>query len=119
MLITWVRGFDQRRLVTEVHRENSDELVQAEAAETTQQGRPNPETGSWPAEERIRHVLLPLSQHNGTSVHRGGNFRFERGRRKLDETRRHHRLLESSTCDWWKRALAPLWWAVPNDKHLA
>ena len=22
--------------------------------------------------------------------------------RKLDETRRHHRLLQSSTCDWWK-----------------
>ena len=53
MLITFVRGIDQRRPVTEVHRENSDELVRAEAAETTQQGRPNPETGSWPAEERI------------------------------------------------------------------
>ena len=84
MLITWMRGFDQGRQLTEVRRENSDRLVQLAAAETTQQGRPDLETGSWLAEERIRNVLLPLSGHNGITMHRGGSFRFERGRRKHD-----------------------------------
>ena len=102
MLITWMRGFDQGRPLAEVHRENSDELFFVEAAETAQQGRPSLQTGCWAAEERNRHVLLPLSGHSGNTMHRGVSFRFERGRRKLDETRRHHRSLESSTCDWWK-----------------
>ena len=102
MLITWMRGFDQGRPLAEVHRENSEELVFVEAAEATQQGRPSLQTGCWPAEERNRHVLLPLSGHSGITMHRGGSCRFERGRGKLDETRRHHRSLESSTCDWWK-----------------
>ena len=102
MLITWMRGFDQGRQLTEVRRENYDGLVQLEAADTTQQGRPDPETGSWLAEERIRNVLLPLSGHNGTPMHRGGSFRFERGRQKHDEVRRHHISLQSSTGDWWK-----------------
>ena len=70
MLITWMRGF----------RENSDGLVFVEAAETTQQGRQNPGIGCWPAEEGIRNVLLPLGQHIGTPMHRGGSLRFERGR---------------------------------------
>ena len=102
MLITWMRGFDQGTPLAEVHREYSEELFFVEAAEATQQGRPSLQTGCWPAEERNRHVLLPLSGHSGITMHRGGSCRFERGRRKLDETRRHHRLLERSPCDWWK-----------------
>ena len=77
------------------------------SAQRQQQGRPNPETGCWPAEERNRHVLLPLSMHSGITMHRGGSFRFERGTRKHDEIRRHPRLLQSSACDWWGMSIGP------------
>ena len=99
-VIMWMRGFDQGRPLAEVHRENSDELVFVKAAEMTQQGRPSLQTGCWPGEERNRHVFLPLSGHSGITMHRGRSFRFRCGRRKRDEARRHHRLLQSSTCDW-------------------
>ena len=48
-LITWMRGSDQGRPLAEVRRENADELVQEEAAETTQKDRSKFQTGCWHA----------------------------------------------------------------------
>ena len=67
-VITWMRGFDQGGPLAEVLRENSDGLVFVEAAETTQQGRPNPETGSLPAEERNRHATQRAQRNHNAIV---------------------------------------------------